>query len=73
MALFGLAVASMKGVGDVTDLLTRLDISIAARINGGLVVAVALSFVIFLIISSLTIRLTILRKAYANDVLDIRT
>jgi hypothetical protein len=70
VALFGLAMASMKGVGDIKELLPKLGISFLSGVNFGLVLTAALVLAIFLTVLSLAGRLSVLRTAYATDVLE---
>lgn len=70
VALFGLAVASMKGVGDIKELIARLGISALAGVNFSFALGVILFFAVFLIALSLAGRFAVLRNAYASDVLE---
>lgn len=71
VALLSVAVASMKNVGDVQDLLGRLKVSVISQLNVSAVVAAALFLSFLLLAVSLTIRFKNLKKAYALDILDL--
>ncbi|GLQ98290.1 hypothetical protein [Dyella mobilis] len=71
VALLGIAVASMKNVGDVQGLLTRLKVPVISQLSVSALVAVALFLSFMILIASLIIRFRNLKKAYALDILDL--